>query len=67
MSTTIKTFSDGLRLAHLQLNSTRMVGISILCAVGSINETNETNGLSHFIEHNMFKGTKTRSAFDIAN
>ena len=65
MAATIKTFSDGLRLAHMQSTTTRAVGISILCAVGSANETSETNGLSHFIEHNMFKGTKTRSAFDI--
>ena len=67
MKTTIKTFPDGLRLAYLGLNDTRSVGLSISCAVGSNNETAENNGISHFIEHHMFKGTQKRSAFDIVH
>ena len=35
--------------------------------VGSSFENNKTNGLAHFTEHMLFKGTKTRSAFDIVN
>ena len=66
MRSTIKTFSDGLRLAHIQSES-RTFCIAVLVAAGSINEKPENNGISHFIEHNMFKGTKTRSAFDIVH
>ncbi len=66
-STYIHTFKDGLRLAHTQSDNTRSVGIIVLCGVGSQNENSETNGLSHFIEHNVFKGTTTRSPFQIVN
>lgn len=65
METKIITFSDGLRLAHLPSTTTRAVGIAILVAAGSANEKAENNGISHFIEHNMYKGTKTRTAFEI--
>lgn len=34
---------------------------------GSMNETKSTNGISHFIEHMLFKGTKNRSAKRIAD
>jgi predicted Zn-dependent peptidase len=34
--------------------------------IGSRDETDAENGLSHFIEHMMFKGTQKRSAFEIA-
>ncbi len=67
MKSTIETFSDGLRLAHIQSDTTRGVYIAVLVAAGSVNETAENNGISHFIEHNMFKGTKTRSAYDIVH
>ena len=41
------------------------VSIGVFVNTGSVNETPKTNGLSHFIEHTMFKGTKRRTAFDI--
>lgn len=65
MSAKIYTFSDGLRLVHEYVDTTRSVGVMVLCGVGSQNEDEKTNGLSHFIEHNVFKGTPTRSSFDI--
>lgn len=40
------------------------IGIWLRC--GSRHESANENGLSHFIEHMLFKGTKKRSAFDIA-
>ncbi len=67
MATKIYTFKDGLRLAYTQNDNTRSVGVIVGCGVGSGNETEETNGISHFIEHNVFKGTTTRSSFDIVN
>ena len=66
MRSSIIEFKSGLRLAYMQRDS-KSVGISILCGVGSENETIENNGISHFIEHMVFKGTKNRSAFQIAN
>ncbi|MEG1536095.1 MAG: pitrilysin family protein [Clostridia bacterium] len=65
MENCIYTFASGLRLAHKKLMSVRSVGISILTAAGCGNETAENNGISHFIEHMLFKGTKTRSSFNI--
>lgn len=35
--------------------------------VGSRHETPSTRGVTHFVEHMLFKGTKTRTAFDIAS
>lgn len=67
MKTIIKTFNSGLRLAFMQRQNVRSVAICILCGVGSQNETTKNNGISHFIEHTVFKGTKTRSSFDIVN
>jgi predicted Zn-dependent peptidase len=44
----------------------RSVTIGIWILTGSRYETETNNGISHFIEHMLFKGTKTRSAQDIA-
>ena len=40
------------------------IGIWVKC--GSVNESEETSGMSHFIEHMLFKGTPDRSALDIS-
>lgn len=53
-------FKNGLRFLEIPLNSTRAVTILILVGVGSSFEKRETNGISHFIEHMFFKGTKKR-------
>lgn len=58
-------FFDGLRLVHVYKEGTRSVAIGIMTGVGSANETQKNNGVSHFIEHMFFKGTKTRSSVDI--
>lgn len=39
-----------------------LVNVSTWVKTGSINETPENNGVSHFLEHLMFKGTKNRKA-----
>jgi predicted Zn-dependent peptidase len=44
----------------------RSVSIGVWIKTGSRNELPEQNGISHFIEHMVFKGTTTRSAEDIA-
>lgn len=44
----------------------RSVAIGVWVRAGSRYETEETNGISHFLEHMFFKGTKTKSAKEIA-
>ncbi|MEG1612765.1 MAG: pitrilysin family protein [Clostridia bacterium] len=61
----IKKYSNGLTLAYQYSPTVRSVAIGVFVNVGSINEDSKTNGISHFIEHMMFKGTKRRTAFDI--
>jgi predicted Zn-dependent peptidase len=45
----------------------RSASLGIWVTVGSRHESPAENGFSHFIEHMAFKGTHTRSAFDIAH
>ena len=45
---------------------TRSVSMGVWVNVGSRDETHAENGLSHFIEHMIFKGTKKRTAYQIA-
>ncbi len=49
-----------------EIPTVRSVTIGLWVLAGSRNETKENNGISHFIEHMFFKGTKKRSAKDIA-
>ena len=44
----------------------RSVSMGIWVKTGSRHEDPEANGITHFIEHMVFKGTRTRSAEDIA-
>ena len=43
----------------------RSATIGVWIRAGSVNETPQTNGVSHLLEHLFFKGTKTRSARQI--
>lgn len=61
----IKKYNNGLTLVYQNVPTVRSVAFGIFVSVGSINESPKTNGISHFIEHMCFKGTKKRSAFDI--
>ena len=61
-----KQFNNGLRLVVNKMEGMLSVSIGVLVKTGSMNETQENNGISHFIEHVMFKGTENRSAFEIS-
>ena len=63
----IITFDSGLKLVLVPNNAVRSVSIGIFVNAGTEYETHKEAGISHFIEHMVFKGTATRSAFDIAN
>lgn len=60
------TLPGGLRVVGERLDGIRSCTVGCWVKVGSMNETAEENGLSHFIEHMVFKGTQTRSARAIA-
>ncbi len=63
-----KTVLDnGIRVISEELNNVRSVSIGVWVGCGSRNEELEKNGIAHFIEHMLFKGTSRRSAFDIAS
>ncbi|UZE93440.1 MAG: M16 family metallopeptidase [Candidatus Nealsonbacteria bacterium] len=53
-------FKNGLRLITIPQKNTQAVTILILVGTGSKYETKELNGISHFLEHMYFKGTKKR-------
>ncbi|NQT29857.1 MAG: insulinase family protein [Candidatus Saganbacteria bacterium] len=59
------TLNNGLRIVSEEIPSTRSVSMGFMIGTGSSNETGAESGISHFIEHMTFKGTKKRSAFDI--
>ena len=60
------TLPNGLRVISETMPHVRSVSVGIWVGIGSRRETPEQNGLSHFIEHMVFKGTSKRSAEDIA-
>jgi len=62
----IITLKNGLRLATDEMKDVETVSIGVFVNTGSRNEVPEINGISHFLEHMAFKGTKNRSARQIA-
>ena len=62
-----KKFPSGLRLVVKKIDGVLSVSMGILAGTGSCFETGAENGISHFIEHMMFKGTAKRSAFEISD
>ncbi len=61
-----EAFANGMVLVTEQMPDIRSVALGVWLKKGSRHETPEQNGISHFIEHLLFKGTETRSAKDIA-
>ena len=57
---------SGVRILTEQVPGSQSVSVSFSVAVGSRDETNNHFGSTHFLEHLLFKGTKTRTAMDIA-
>jgi len=57
---------SGLTILSEEVNHVRSVALGVWVDVGSRYENDDQRGISHFIEHMMFKGTRTRTARDIA-
>lgn len=66
MTPQITTLRNGLRIVSQQMPHLETVSLGVWVHSGARHETEETSGLSHFLEHMAFKGTTTRSARQIA-
>jgi predicted Zn-dependent peptidase len=60
------SLSNGIRVRMERMENVRSVAIGVWVNAGSVFETDGNAGVSHFIEHMLFKGTGKRSASDIA-
>lgn len=61
-----RKLDNGIRLVMEKNNSVESVSIGIWVKAGSVDENDENSGISHVIEHMMFKGTEKRNAKQIA-
>jgi predicted Zn-dependent peptidase len=57
---------NGIKVITEAMPHVRSVSVGVWVGTGARRETPEQNGISHFIEHMLFKGTSNRSAEDIA-
>lgn len=55
---------NGLRVILANMPETQTVTVQILVEVGSKYEIKKINGVSHFLEHMIFKGTKKKTSFE---
>jgi predicted Zn-dependent peptidase len=60
-----ETLSNGLTVIGEQRESAVSTALGFFVKTGSRDETDDVSGVSHFLEHMMFKGTERRSALDI--
>lgn len=60
------TLPCGVRIVYEKLPDAQAASIGIWVGAGSYSEEKETEGISHFIEHMLFKGTSARTAKQIA-
>src|SRR4028119_2508158 len=62
----VTRFDNNLTILTEKMPGVRSATIGIWLKRGSRHESHELNGIFHFIEHSVFKGTAKRSALDIA-
>lgn len=63
---TIQTLKNGVRLVSEPISHARSVSLGVWVKVGSIEEMPGEEGIAHFIEHMLFKGTTSLTAKEIA-
>ena len=61
------TLDNGIVVVSEQMDHLRSVSFGVFLREGSRNESAPRNGINHFIEHTLFKGTRRRSAAQIAD
>lgn len=62
----ITTLTNGIRVVTHRMPHIDSVSVGVFVRTGSRNESEDINGISHFLEHMAFKGTETRSGKEIA-
>lgn len=62
----IRTLDCGVKVVLEKLDYVKSAAFGVWCHTGSMDEDKFNSGVSHFIEHMMFKGTEKRTAKDIA-
>ncbi len=62
---TVQKLPNGQTLVVYEIHNNPIVTIDTWIKTGSINETDQNNGISHFLEHLFFKGTKAHPTGDI--
>ncbi len=62
-----RTLENGLKIVVKRMEGLLSVTMGILVGTGAAFETDAEDGISHFIEHMQFKGTPTRTAFEISD
>jgi predicted Zn-dependent peptidase len=63
----IHTLENGITLIHHHITSSEIAHCGLVINAGSRDESESEQGLAHFIEHVLFKGTKKRKSFHILN
>lgn len=58
--------NNGLKIVTEHFESVKSVAAGIWVKTGSRNESQKQSGVTHFLEHMLFKGTESRSSYDIA-
>ncbi len=66
MEVNLSTLQNGLRIVTVESPQLETVSLGIWVNTGSAYETPDVNGISHFIEHMVFKGTKKRNYLQIS-
>lgn len=66
MTVRISTLDNGLRVVTDSMETVESVSLGVWVDVGTRHETPDLNGVSHFLEHMAFKGTKKRNALQIS-
>lgn len=62
----LSTLANGVQVVSESIEHVKSVSLGIWVRVGSRYENEKNNGVTHFIEHMLFKGTENRSAKEIA-
>ncbi|HEX9135917.1 MAG TPA: insulinase family protein, partial [Nitrospirota bacterium] len=64
-SVTEWTLPNGLAVVHIRKDSSKVLASIVTVNVGSKDETSETSGLSHLLEHMVFDDTRRRTRAEI--
>ena len=57
--------ANGIRIVHMQVKHSEIVHCGFMINAGSRDENDDNNGIAHFIEHTVFKGTDKRKSHHI--